>query len=853
MAISISRSGGNIYDAASAILRARAAGGSGGSSGGGSGGGSSGGSGGSGSSGGSGLTQDERDALKRQQKLEDDARNRQQDLEDDARTRQQKLEDAAQKREDDARKQEAEDKAYAKKYGDDALREAQEQRYKAEDDARKQEAEDKAYAKKYGDDALRAAQERRYEIEDDARRQAAEDKAYAKKYGDESLRDAQEQKYKIEDDERKREDEALKRKYKEADDALKREDEALAQKKKREDAAQEQKYKIEDDARAQASKDREYAKKYGNEALADAQKQRYKIEDDARQQANQEKNTAADQANKIANAAQDQANNERNAAIDAGNDAQQAAQGAANDSALAGQRAAASAGNAAQQQMYNRENALRQQGYRSWNDRQKNQFTSERDARREQDRIRREERAQKYKIEILGIKDEKQQLNATQKASLRSYEKWQDRVDEAYANGLVFSPEEEKALLEEEIAFNQGLEDPEYDDEGVRQAMRREFQQKRAAKLPTTRKQTPTQERGEQYDTDPDGKTWRRTKNGWERWEDPEIAHARDLAKQTALQGEKAKEDRRKQANDRQDAIDKAEEFYRSKTQPEDDRKPLYTEEYVRRQAREKVKESEKDRYPDLPPIPDDPTTTPGPVVQPQPPVDAGRVRPVDPTITPPTRVRKMGAWKDLNDDGNGVTKDGITYEQWQAMRNDLAAIARWEAGSDPFGQATQQPTAPVFAPEDALPAPGQPAPQSTATGLNQTIGQSGITLPGNAGANVQQPPAGGTPLTMFGYTSGVDNSGATMGIGSPAQTQSQAPVAPQPGTPGQGGVDNTRDDVMQTQTQAPVMNPDNAEGIARGLFETHGRNGPGEDSPDYETWIRAMGMIKFKGLGQTQ
>ena len=523
MAISISRSGGNIYDAASAILRARAAGGSsGGGSGGGSSGGSSGGSGGSGSSGGSGLTQDERDALKRQQKLEDDARNRQQDLEDDARTRQQKLEDAAQKR---------------------------------EDDARRQEAEDKAYAKKYGDDALRAAQERRYKIEDDARRQAAEDKAYAKKYGDESLRDAQEQKY-----------------------------------------------KIEDDARAQASKDREYAKKYGNEALADAQKQRYKIEDDARQQANQEKNTAADQANKIANAAQDQANNERNAAIDAGNDAQQAAQAAANASALAGQRAAASAGNAAQQQMYNKENALRQQGYRSWNDRQKNAYTDERDARKEQKRLERDERAQKYKIEILGINDANQQLNDTQRASLRSYEKWQDRVDEAYDNGFVYTPDEQKALLEEEIAFNQDLEDPRYDDEGVRQAMRREFQQKRAAKVPTTRVTTPGDSRqifnGIPYVH----------KNGnWEMEEDPNVA----LADKTRLQDEKDKENRRKQANERQDAIDKAEEFYRNKTQLGDDSKPLYTEEFVQRKAREKVKESEKERFPDLPPIPDDPTTTP--------------------------------------------------------------------------------------------------------------------------------------------------------------------------------------------------------------------------------------------------
>ena len=724
MAISISRSGGNIYDAASAILRARAAGGSsGGGSGGGSSGGSSGGSGGSGSSGGSGLTQDERDALKRQQKLEDDARNRQQ-----------KLEDAAQKREDDARRQEAEDKAYAKKYGDDALRDAQEQRYKAEDDARRQEAEDKAYAKKYGDDALRAAQERRYKIEDDARRQAAEDKAYAKKYGDESLRDAQEQKYKIEDDERKREDEALKRKYKEADDALKREDEALAQKKKREDAAQEQKYKIEDDARAQASKDREYAKKYGNEALADAQKQRYKIEDDARQQANQEKNTAADQANKIANAAQDQANNERNAAIDAGNDAQQAAQAAANASALAGQRAAASAGNAAQQQMYNKENALRQQGYRSWNDRQKNAYTDERDARKEQKRLEHDERAQKYKIEILGINDANQQLNDTQRASLRSYEKWQDRVDEAYDNGFVYTPDEQKALLEEEIAFNQDLEDPRYDDEGVRQAMRREFQQKRAAKVPTTRVTTPGDSRqifnGIPYVH----------KNGnWEMEEDTNVA----LADKTRLQDEKDKENRRKQANERQDAIDKAEEFYRNKTQLGDDSKPLYTEEFVQRKAREKVKESEKERFPDLPPIPDDPTTTP--------------------LATPQPSETK----------GNGTT-------QFEAL-----GAARARQG-------------PVAA------APVDPSDRDNVD----------YELPAYGG---QQP----APLTQGVSQIDVSDTGAT----------GQTSILP----------------------QQPTMNPDNANDIARGLFETYGPNGPPEDNPDHETWMRTTGMRRFHNPGQTQ
>lgn len=699
MAITISRSGGNIYDAASLILAQRAAAGGGGGGGGGGGSsGGSGGSGGSGSSGGSGLTQDERDALKRQQKLEDDARKRQQELEDDARTRQQKLEDAAQKREDDARKQEAEDKAYAKKYGDDALREAQEQRYKAEDDARQQAAEDKAYAKKYGDDALR---------------------------------DAQEQKYKIEDDERKREDEALKRKYKEADDALKREDEALAQKKKREDAAQEQKYKIEDDARAQASKDREYAQKYGNEALADAQKQRYKIADDARKQADQEKNTAADQANQAANSAQDQQNSERNAAIDSWNKAQQAAMAAANSSALASQRAGGNAANAAQRQMYDRENALRQQGYRSWNDRQQNQFTLERDRKKEEDRVKREERAQKYKIEILGIKDEKQQLNATQRASLKAYEKWQDRIDDAYDNGFVFTPEQEKALLEEEIAFNQEMEDPQY-DESTKQAMRKEFERKRAAKVPTIRVTTPAGSRMIE-----NGITYVHKNGNWEIEEDPNVA----LADKTRLRGQKDRENRRKQANERQDAIDKAEEFYRSRTQLDNDTKPLYTEDFVQRLARKKVKESEKERFPDLPPL-DGPTTPPGPVVQPQPPVDP-TVPPVDPTITPPTRVREMGAWKDLNDDNNGVTKDGITYEQWQAMRDDPAAIARWEAGGNPFEQATQQPPA---------------------TGLNQPLAQSGLQLPDTAGANGQQQPSGGTTVGFGPWTG--NSSGQTTGPG---------------------------------------------------------------------------------------
>ena len=805
MAISISRSGGNIYDAASAILRARAAGGSsGGGSGGGSSGGSSGGSGGSGSSGGSGLTQDERDALKRQQKLEDDARNRQQDLEDDARTRQQKLEDAAQKREDDARKQEAEDKAYAKKYGDDALRDAQEQRYKAEDDARRQEAEDKAYAKKYGDDALRAAQERRYKIEDDARRQAAEDKAYAKKYGDESLRDAQEQKYKIEDDERKREDEALKRKYKEADDALKREDEALAQKKKREDAAQEQKYKIEDDARAQASKDREYAKKYGNEALADAQKQRYKIEDDARQQANQEKNTAADQANKIANAAQDQANNERNAAIDAGNDAQQAAQAAANASALAGQRAAASAGNAAQQQMYNKENALRQQGYRSWNDRQKNAYTDERDARKEQKRLERDERAQKYKIEILGINDANQQLNDTQRASLRSYEKWQDRVDEAYDNGFVYTPDEQKALLEEEIAFNQDLEDPRYDDEGVRQAMRREFQQKRAAKVPTTRVTTPGDSRqifnGIPYVH----------KNGnWEMEEDPNVA----LADKTRLQDEKDKENRRKQANERQDAIDKAEEFYRNKTQLGDDSKPLYTEEFVQRKAREKVKESEKERFPDLPPIPDDPTTTP--------------------LATPPAAAQRVNHADEVFESGQLDSDRALDKK----VRNGILTEEETQRYRDQQAEPPTVAAAPVD-PSDRdnvdyeLPAYGGQQPALT---LQQQQAELNHIFDRNGTRGVSTLPPGHYALN---------------------DPERQAPVAPAPLTQGVSQID-VSDTGATGQTsilpQQPVMNPDNANDIARGLFETHGPNGPPEDNPDHKTWMRVMGMIKFHNPGQTQ